>query len=202
MVEWSITAVLKTVELKGSGGSNPSLSAKRMLTHSLFSFWATPKTASREGLKRQELALVSGKHSLGAGVAKQREKSDKSAPHRFAMAPRRAARDVGALCATKSRTLPQIHFGSQCATERVYRYLPAKVGLKKSHFGKQSLTECALRHPPCQSELAELREPAICLDIFRSRPAPLSPYGKISLSLIPMRSRHKPDIESTVQREL
>ena len=38
--------------------------------------------------------------------------------------------------------------------------------------------------------------------IFRSRPAPLSPYGKISLSLIPMRSRHKPDIESTVQREL
>ena len=27
MVEWSITAVLKTVELKGSGGSNPSLSA-------------------------------------------------------------------------------------------------------------------------------------------------------------------------------
>ena len=27
VVEWSITAVLKTVELKGSGGSNPSLSA-------------------------------------------------------------------------------------------------------------------------------------------------------------------------------
>ena len=28
VVEWSITAVLKTVELRGSGGSNPSLSAK------------------------------------------------------------------------------------------------------------------------------------------------------------------------------
>ena len=28
VVEWSITAVLKTVELKGSGGSNPSLSAE------------------------------------------------------------------------------------------------------------------------------------------------------------------------------
>jgi len=28
MAEWSIAAVLKTVELKGSGGSNPSLSAK------------------------------------------------------------------------------------------------------------------------------------------------------------------------------
>ena len=29
MVEWSITAVLKTVELRGSGGSNPSLSANK-----------------------------------------------------------------------------------------------------------------------------------------------------------------------------
>ena len=28
MAEWSIAAVLKTVELKGSGGSNPSLSAE------------------------------------------------------------------------------------------------------------------------------------------------------------------------------
>ena len=27
MVEWSITVVLKTIELRGSGGSNPSLSA-------------------------------------------------------------------------------------------------------------------------------------------------------------------------------
>ena len=37
VVEWSITAVLKTVELRGSGGSNPSLSApKAMLRHRLF----------------------------------------------------------------------------------------------------------------------------------------------------------------------
>ena len=28
MAEWSIAAVLKTVELRGSGGSNPSLSAR------------------------------------------------------------------------------------------------------------------------------------------------------------------------------
>ncbi len=28
MAEWSIAAVLKTVELQGSGGSNPSLSVK------------------------------------------------------------------------------------------------------------------------------------------------------------------------------
>ena len=31
MAEWSIAAVLKTVELRGSGGSNPSLSAKKNL---------------------------------------------------------------------------------------------------------------------------------------------------------------------------
>ena len=29
MAEWSIAAVLKTVELRGSGGSNPSLSAQQ-----------------------------------------------------------------------------------------------------------------------------------------------------------------------------
>ena len=29
MAEWSIAAVLKTVDLQGSGGSNPSLSAIR-----------------------------------------------------------------------------------------------------------------------------------------------------------------------------
>ena len=28
MAEWSLAAVLNTVELRGSGGSNPSLSAK------------------------------------------------------------------------------------------------------------------------------------------------------------------------------
>ena len=49
----------------------------------------------------------------------------------------------------------QNHFGSQCATECVYRHLPAKVKLTRSHFGKPPLTECVLRHPLCQSELAE-----------------------------------------------
>ncbi len=29
MAEWSIAAVLKTVDLRGSGGSNPSLSATK-----------------------------------------------------------------------------------------------------------------------------------------------------------------------------
>ena len=32
MAEWSIAAVLKTVELRGSGGSNPSLSARKHRT--------------------------------------------------------------------------------------------------------------------------------------------------------------------------
>ena len=64
------------------------------------------------------------------------------------------------LCISKIRrqmviTLHQIHIGSHCATERVHRYFPAKVELKKSHFGKQFLTECALRHLLCQSEFAE-----------------------------------------------
>ena len=30
MAEWSIAAVLKTVEVRASGGSNPSLSANRL----------------------------------------------------------------------------------------------------------------------------------------------------------------------------
>ena len=30
MVEWSITTVLKTVALRGAGGSNPSLSANQI----------------------------------------------------------------------------------------------------------------------------------------------------------------------------
>ena len=38
MAEWSIAAVLKTVDLKGSGGSNPSLSAKKSPKFGLF-FW-------------------------------------------------------------------------------------------------------------------------------------------------------------------
>ena len=32
MVEWSITTVLKTVVLRGTGGSNPSLSAQKFVS--------------------------------------------------------------------------------------------------------------------------------------------------------------------------
>ena len=41
LAEWSNAAVLKTVDLNGSGGSNPSLSAQKWLTgncESLFNF--------------------------------------------------------------------------------------------------------------------------------------------------------------------
>ena len=41
MVEWSITTVLKTVVLRGTGGSNPSLSAEndvRLLLDVFFCF--------------------------------------------------------------------------------------------------------------------------------------------------------------------
>ena len=40
MAEWSIAAVLKTVVLRGTGGSNPSLSAKKQIEGSnLFEFF-------------------------------------------------------------------------------------------------------------------------------------------------------------------
>ena len=36
MAEWSIAAVLKTVVLRGTGGSNPSLSAKVLMEVSVY----------------------------------------------------------------------------------------------------------------------------------------------------------------------
>ena len=39
MVEWSIAAVLKTVEARASGGSNPSLCAKSKHPKGCFCFW-------------------------------------------------------------------------------------------------------------------------------------------------------------------
>ena len=45
MVEWSITAVLKTAALRGAGGSNPSLSANKGVNQQLMRFtpFITPK---------------------------------------------------------------------------------------------------------------------------------------------------------------
>ena len=47
MAEWSIAAVLKTVELRGSGGSNPSLSANQ-LDYQAFAK-STPNITPRNG---------------------------------------------------------------------------------------------------------------------------------------------------------
>ena len=56
MAEWSIAAVLKTVELRGSGGSNPSLSAenessnKKVLDYQLVKdFFFYTKYSSNDG---------------------------------------------------------------------------------------------------------------------------------------------------------
>ena len=45
MAEWSIAAVLKTVELRGSGGSNPSFSAIKGVNQAFARFtpFITPK---------------------------------------------------------------------------------------------------------------------------------------------------------------
>ncbi len=42
MAEWSIAAVLKTVVLRGTGGSNPSLSAKRCKSNDFHLFFLYP----------------------------------------------------------------------------------------------------------------------------------------------------------------
>ena len=52
MVEWSITAVLKTAVLRGTGGSNPSLSAKKneQLVLLVFLFALLPKQVSHNSI--------------------------------------------------------------------------------------------------------------------------------------------------------
>ena len=49
MAEWSIAAVLKTVELRGSGGSNPSLSAENKakdVEFGIFLYFIPPRSKS------------------------------------------------------------------------------------------------------------------------------------------------------------
>ena len=63
MAEWSIAAVLKTVEGNTSGGSNPSLSAKRKLfKFPLFLFvWASPRAVIAQHLEDNVERDVSAK---------------------------------------------------------------------------------------------------------------------------------------------
>ena len=50
MVEWSITTVLKTVVLRGTGGSNPSLSANKGVNQQVMRFtpFITPRKSKIE----------------------------------------------------------------------------------------------------------------------------------------------------------
>ena len=58
MAEWSIAAVLKTVELRGSGGSNPSLSANKGVNQQAMRF--TPFAISK--------SIYRKRHSCGVGT--------------------------------------------------------------------------------------------------------------------------------------
>ncbi len=64
MVEWSITTVLKTVALRGAGGSNPSLSAYYTQNQALKK-QVTPKTNSfgSSSLLREVYRFEKGKIS-------------------------------------------------------------------------------------------------------------------------------------------
>ena len=61
MVEWSITAVLKTAVLRGTGGSNPSLSANKGVNQQVMRFtsFITP-----ENVRLGVFYLDSHKHSF------------------------------------------------------------------------------------------------------------------------------------------
>ena len=52
MAEWSIAAVLKTVEVRASGGSNPSLSAEKGVTDicSAFFNFRSPKVPQKRAI--------------------------------------------------------------------------------------------------------------------------------------------------------
>ena len=68
MVEWSITAVLKTAALRGAGGSNPSLSAHkgnlRVTFFSLCSGCLTPRRGFFQSLRFVKASLRAERESL------------------------------------------------------------------------------------------------------------------------------------------
>ena len=66
MAEWSIAAVLKTVELRGSGGSNPSLSAIKPVSYTHLDVY-----------KRQEYLDIVG------ALPKGNQSLDDSDPNKF-----------------------------------------------------------------------------------------------------------------------
>ena len=62
MVEWSITVVLKTTVLRGTGGSNPSLSAKSSAMLSSFFYRLVHLSLKFITLRRPNLSKVALKN--------------------------------------------------------------------------------------------------------------------------------------------
>ena len=75
MAEWSNAAVLKTVDLNGSGGSNPSLSAEKGVTDicSAFFDFRIPKNIPKIFLKchfhSKKMQVESGGRSMNGNSA-------------------------------------------------------------------------------------------------------------------------------------
>ena len=69
MAEWSIAAVLKTVDLRGSGGSNPSLSAEMNRKMKIFRFFCfVPAVASllAKGRSKQKKGVLQAHRFISA----------------------------------------------------------------------------------------------------------------------------------------
>ena len=63
MAEWSNAAVLKTVDVKASGGSNPSLSAEMQLSAKRWAVFIFPQPSLLERGKKYKTAIVCHRHT-------------------------------------------------------------------------------------------------------------------------------------------
>ena len=69
MAEWSIAAVLKTVEVRASGGSNPSLSAGKGVNQQIMRFtpFITPFITPKNLLLIKMKCITQGKFQMKIG---------------------------------------------------------------------------------------------------------------------------------------
>ena len=86
MAEWSIAAVLKTVELRGSGGSNPSLSASdqrfcRLAFKRVFFLWLndTRKLICRYPLVIKNIGFSDNRKIFGLLIKEYRDRRPQGA---------------------------------------------------------------------------------------------------------------------------
>ena len=70
MVEWSITAVLKTAVPRGTGGSNPSLSANKGVNQQFMRFTPFSIPKNLRGVKRVKRVVI-GKISITNRLSKR-----------------------------------------------------------------------------------------------------------------------------------